>query len=319
MNVSVITTVKNEGPALYPLLESLCTQTRPPDEVVFCDGGSTDDTLEILASYQPRLPLRIVRAASSNISQGRNKAIASAAGPIIAATDAGVILSPDWLAELARPIEDDGTVVASGWFEADARTQFEVAMGATVLPELSDVNAKDFLPSSRSVAFMKHAWQEVGGYPEWLDYSEDLIFDLALKRRYGQFTFAPRAVARFRPRGDMRAFARQYYLYARGDGKANLWPKRHAIRYLTYLVGLPLIVGLIRKGRASGWLMLLLGGGIYCRRPAQRLWPRTDGWPTAARARALALIPLIRFVGDTAKMIGYPVGRYWRHKNRPPS
>ena len=319
MNVSVIATVKNEGPALQPLLESLCAQTRLPDEVVFCDGGSTDGTLDILDSYRPRLPLRVVHADGSNISQGRNKAIASAAGPIIAATDAGVILSPDWLAELARPIEDDGAVVVSGWFEADAHTQFEVAMGATVLPQLSDVNAAKFLPSSRSIAFMKYAWQEVGGYPEWLDYSEDLIFDLALKRRYGQFTFAPQAVAHFRPRGDMRAFARQYYLYARGDGKANLWPKRHAIRYLTYLVGLPLIGGLIRTGRASGWLMLLLGGSVYCRRPAQRLWPRTDGWPTAARARTLALIPLIRFVGDIAKMLGYPVGRYWRYKNRPPS
>ncbi|UCG26464.1 MAG: glycosyltransferase [Chloroflexota bacterium] len=318
MMVSVIVTVKNEGPALHPLLESLCAQTRPPDEVVFCDGGSNDDTLDILESYRPFLPLRIVHADGSNISQGRNKAIASAAGPIIAATDAGVILNPDWLAELARPIEEHGAVVVSGWFEADARTQFEVAMGATVLPELSDVKADDFLPSSRSVAFIKQAWREVGGYPEWLDYSEDLIFDLALKQRYGQFAFAPRAVAHFRPRGDIGAFARQYYLYARGDGKADLWPKRHAIRYLTYLVGLPLIASLIRAGRASGWLMLLLGGAVYCRRPAQRLWPRTNGWPQAERTRALALIPLIRLVGDLAKMIGYPVGRYWRYKNRPP-
>jgi glycosyltransferase involved in cell wall biosynthesis len=319
MNVTVIATVKNEGPALRSLLESLCAQARTPDEVVFCDGGSTDDTLDILESYRTHLPLRIVHASGSNISQGRNRAIASAAGPVIAATDAGVILSSEWLAELARPFEDDGAVVVSGWFEADAHTRFEVAMGATVLPELSDVNAAGFLPSSRSVAFTKRAWQEVGGYPEWLDYGEDLIFDLALKQRYGQFAFAPRAMAYFRPRGDVRTFARQYYLYARGDGKANLWPKRHAIRYLTYLVGLPLIAGLIRSGRAGGWLMLLLGGGAYCRRPAQRLWPRTSGWPTAERARGLALIPLIRLVGDVAKMIGYPVGRYWRLKNRPPS
>jgi glycosyltransferase involved in cell wall biosynthesis len=304
---------------LRPLLDSLCAQTRLPDEIVFCDGGSTDDTLEILESYRRQLRLRVVHAAGTNISQGRNRAIASAAGPIIAATDAGVILSSDWLAELARPIEEDDAVVVSGWFEADARTHFEAAMGATVLPELSDVNPADFLPSSRSVAFMKHAWQEVGGYPEWLDYSEDLIFDLALKQRYGQFAFAPRAVAHFRPRGNLRAFARQYYLYARGDGKANLWPRRHAIRYLTYLVGLPLIAGQIRTGRVSGWLMLLVGGSVYCRRPAQRLWPKTSSWSPAERAGALALIPLIRLVGDLAKTIGYPVGRYWRHKNQPPS
>jgi hypothetical protein len=191
-------------------------------------------------------------------------------------------------------------------------------MGATVLPDLEDIDPATFLPSSRSVAFMKQAWREAGGYPEWLDYSEDLVFDMALRARYGHFVFAPKAVAHFRPRGDLRAFGRQYYLYARGDGKANLWPKRHAIRYLTYLIGLPLIAALMLSGRFVGWLMLLVGGGVYVRRPAQRLWSSTREWSPGARAGGLALIPILRLVGDVAKMIGYPVGRYWRYKNRPP-
>lgn len=318
MQVSLIVTVKNEGLAIRGLLESLRHQTRPADEIVICDGGSTDETLTILDSYRRHLPLRIIRAAGSNISQGRNRAIESAAGPIIAATDAGVVLDPDWLAELVRPLAEQRASVSSGWFEADPRTHFEVVMGATVLPDLSDVDPVTFLPSSRSVAFLKRAWQDVGGYPEWLDYSEDLVFDMALKERVGHFAFAPKAVAHFRPRGDLRAFGRQYYLYARGDGKANLWPKRHAIRYLTYLVGLPLIASFIHSGRLYGWLMLLAGGGVYCRRPAQRLWPKTSAWTPWARLGGLALIPILRLIGDVAKMIGYPVGRYWRYRYRPP-
>lgn len=318
MNISVIATVKDEGPAIRRLMESLRCQTRPADEIVICDGGSSDDTIAILETYRRHLPLRIVQAAGSNISQGRNRAIEAAAGPIIAATDAGVVLDPDWLAELVRPLEEREAIVASGWFEADPRTPFEVVMGATVLPALNDVDPARFLPSSRSVAYLKQAWREVGGYPEWLDYSEDLVFDMALKERYGPFAFAPEAVVHFRPRGDLRAFGRQYYLYARGDGKADLWPKRHAIRYLSYLAGLPLIAALIGSGRLLGWLLLLLGGGVYCRRPAQRLWPETRDWALGARLGGLALIPLLRLVGDLAKMIGYPVGRYWRYKNRPP-
>jgi glycosyltransferase involved in cell wall biosynthesis len=316
MKISVIATVKNEGEALRRLLDSLVGQTRVPDEVVFCDGGSTDNTVTILDTYRDLLPLKITSAPGSNISQGRNQAISAAAGPIIAATDAGVCLDPAWLAELVRPIEEDGAFVASGWFEADSFTDFEVVMGATVLPDLEDIDPNTFLPSSRSVAFRKEAWQAVGGYPEWLDYSEDLIFDLSLRERYGPFPFMPRAVAYFRPRGDMRAFARQYYRYARGDGKANLWPKRHAIRYATYLGALPLIGHFLINGRWLAWLTLLLGGGIYCRRPAQRLWPRIRPWKPRSRLRALALIPLIRLVGDVAKMAGYPVGRAWRKRHQ---
>lgn len=316
MNVTVIATVKNEGEAIRPLLDSLIQQSRQPDEVVICDGGSTDDTLQVLAEYQEWLTLKVIVEPGANISRGRNAAIAAAAGPIIAATDAGVVLSPYWLEDIVRPIEAGEAPVASGWFEPDPFTDFEVVMGNTVLPARGDVDPAAFLPSSRSVAFLKQAWETVGGYPEWLDYSEDLIFDLALRREFGVFPFVDTAVAYFRPRGSLRAFFRQYYLYARGDGKANLWATRHAIRYTTYLFFLPAILRLIWRGHRVGAPLLLLGVGSYCRRPAARLWGDTWGWRPPSRLRAFALIPIIRLVGDVAKMLGYPVGLLWRLRNR---
>lgn len=317
MKISVILTVKNEGRAIERLLNSLLEQTLAPDEIVISDGGSADETIAILQSYQRWLPLRIVKATGSNISAGRNRAIAAAKGEIIAATDAGVTLSPNWLDDLTRPIREAGAVVVSGWFEPDPYTDFEVVMGATVLPERKDVDPASFLPSSRSVAFLKEAWEAVDGYPEWLDFSEDLIFDLALRKKYGAFTFAPGAVAYYRPRSSLRAFARQYFFYARGDGKANLWPKRHFIRYVTYLLGLPALLWGIWRGKVLSWPLLLAGVGAYIRRPAQRLWAVTYGWQPPVRLRAFALIPIIRLIGDVAKMIGYPVGLVWRFRNNP--
>lgn len=316
MNISVIMTVMNEGDAIRPLLDSLIQQTRYPDEVVVCDGGSSDTTLAVLEEYKDWLPLNILVVPGANISQGRNRAIAAAAGPLIAATDAGVILSPYWLEDIVRPIETGETAVASGWFEADPYTDFEVVMGSTVLPTRKDVDPASFLPSSRSVAFLKTAWETVGGYPEWLDYSEDLIFDMALRDQYGEFPLVDTAVAYFRPRGSLRAFYRQYYRYARGDGKADLWRKRHAIRYATYLIGLPLILWAVWREKIWGLLLLIAGVGAYSGRPARRVWENTWGWRPPARIRALALIPIIRLVGDVAKMIGYPVGLWWRWRNR---
>ncbi|MEM7801122.1 MAG: glycosyltransferase [Chloroflexota bacterium] len=316
MNVSVIATVYNEGDSLRPLMESLADQTRRPDEIVIVDGGSTDETISVLEEYARWLPLRIVVADGANISRGRNLAIEAAAGPIIAATDAGVVLSPIWLEEIVKPLETSGARVVSGWFESDPYTDFEVAMGATVLPNLEDIDPQRFLPSSRSVAFLKSAWAATGGYPEWLDYCEDLIFDFALKEEVDTFAFAPEAVAYFRPRGSLRSFFKQYYLYARGDGKSGLWLKRHVIRYVTYLVALPIIGRMIWRARWYGWILALAGVGYYCYRPAARLWPLTHRWRPPNRVRVFVLIPIIRIVGDVAKMIGYPVGVVWRLQNR---
>jgi hypothetical protein len=44
----------------------------------------------------------------------------------------------------------------------------------------------------------------------------------------------------------------------------------------------------------------------------RRLARATDGAPAGERVWAFAYLPVLRFVGDVAKMIGYPVGVWWR-------
>ena len=93
MKISLISTVLNEARSLPALLDSIAAQTRPPDEVIICDGGSTDGTLELLRAER-RFPLRVIERPGSNISQGRNAAIAQASGDVIASTDAGAPRPP---------------------------------------------------------------------------------------------------------------------------------------------------------------------------------------------------------------------------------
>ncbi|MFQ5612421.1 MAG: glycosyltransferase [Anaerolineae bacterium] len=316
MNVSVIATVLNEGDALQKLLDSLVAQTRLPDEIVIVDGGSTDNTVEVLQQYaQSKLPmLKVMVRPGANISRGRNIAIRAATGEIIASTDAGVRLSRRWLAELIAPFESETPPeVVSGFFLPDPQTTFEVAMGATVLPTLAEIQPDRFLPSSRSVAFRKAAWQAVGGYPEWLDFCEDLIFDFRLKEQAGAFAFAPQAVVYFRPRGSLRAFFKQYYQYARGDGKADLWRKRHAIRYATYLAGVPALLLLGWLINPWWWVLgLVLGGTGLFYTPYRRLPALWQHLSLRQRLLAIGWVPVIRIAGDIAKMAGYPVGWIWR-------
>jgi len=315
MQVSVICTVLNEGESIRRLMDSLVAQTRTPDEVVIVDGGSSDNTVAILDEYRDRLRLRVLIERGANISRGRNVAIAAARGEIIASTDAGVRLEPQWLAELVKPLENSDARAAACFFVSDPQTTFEVAMGATVLPDVEYIDPGSFLPSSRSVAFMKEAWAAAGGYPEWLDYCEDLIFDFRLRDEVGSFAWTPTALAHFRPRSTPRAFVKQYYRYARGDGKADLWRKRHLIRYVTYLIVLPsaIVLGL-RHG--PWWFLALLTGMIgYCKSPFRRLSKRLPELSPREQLRAILLVPLIRGLGDIAKMAGYPAGWVWRLRN----
>jgi glycosyltransferase involved in cell wall biosynthesis len=310
-SVSLVITVLDEAPSLDALLASIAVQTGPPGEVIIVDGGSTDGTIERAEGWRERLPLRLIRRPGANIAAGRNAGIAAARGAIVAVTDAGVRLAPDWLAHLVAPfaVEPSPDVVA-GFFLPDPQTPFEVAMGATVLPALADIDPATFLPSSRSVAFRRAAWERAGGYPEWLDYCEDLIFDLRLREGGARFAFAPRAVAHFRPRGALRAYWHQYFRYARGDGKAGLFARRHAIRYATYSGLLAFLLGGWRCRPL--WLPILPAAGAYVRRPYARLAPALGTLTPRDRASALLLVPLIRAVGDLAKMAGYPVGLWWR-------
>lgn len=312
MQVSLALTVLNEGAHARRLFDSIVQQTRPPDEVVVCDGGSSDDTLAVISEYSDQLPLRTLTLPRANISTGRNAAIQAARGEIIAVTDAGVRLTPDWLEQLAGVFDRKDVALAAGFSCADVQTTFETAMGATVLPVLDDIDPAGFLPSSRSVAFRKSAWEAVGGYPEWLDYSEDVVFDFKMRECFGAFAFVPRAQAYFRPRGSLAAFARQYFHYAAGDGHAGLFARLHFIRYFTYLLAVPLGIYAALSVHPSIWILGPLAGLAYIRRPllrATRLWGPLS---LAQRGMLLLLLPTIRVIGDMAKMVGYPAGAWKR-------
>jgi len=270
---------------------------------VIVDGGSSDGSLALLEASRAYLPLRVIVAPGVNISRGRNLAIAAASGDVIAVTDAGVRLPSDWLEHLVAPFMDPSVTHVAGFFVSDPRTLFETALGAATLPDVDEIRPETFLPSSRSVAFCRPVWAEAGAYPEWLDYCEDLVFDLRVQASRGPFTFAPRASASFRPRPDLETFFRQYYRYARGDGKADLFLRRHLIRYATYLIALPFIIwaalalspGWWGLGGAGGWWGLGgAGAAAYLARAVRRLsrvWGRRG---PGERLVLLGWLPIIR-------------------------
>jgi cellulose synthase/poly-beta-1,6-N-acetylglucosamine synthase-like glycosyltransferase len=304
--IAIACTVRDEQANIAALLDSMLAQSRPADAIIINDCLSQDATAAIVRRYiAAGHPITLV-SGGHNIPSGRNNAIRHADAAIIACTDAGLTLDPDWLARISAPIIADTADVVGGFFRAVPESLFELTLGATNYREPEEIDPASFLPFGKSVAFRRAAWERVGGYPEWLSHSEDLVFDRALQAAGYRFTFVPDALVLFRPRPDLWAFIQQYARYARGDGLAGLWPRRHALRYATYAVA----AGLLAGARRRPWLLLPLLAGLagYSRKPLWRLRRRAPALRGREWLQALALIPLIRITGDLAKMFGYPIG-----------
>jgi glycosyltransferase involved in cell wall biosynthesis len=223
VKVSLICTVLNEEASVEAFLDSLSSQSRLPDEVVIVDGGSTDKTVEIINTYvADGIPIRLIIAEGANISQGRNIAIRNSTYDYIAGTDAGVRLDKDWLNNLLDVfgrIQQAEVVV--GFYLPEPRTRYERYVCQLLYPEPEWVDLDKFFPSSRSIAFHKKCWKKVGGYPEWLYTGEDGLFAVRMREAGCKFGFAKDAIAYWRPRPNLRALYKQYYLYAKGSAKAG--------------------------------------------------------------------------------------------------
>ncbi|WP_082886196.1 glycosyltransferase [Microbacterium oleivorans] len=310
--VSLIITVLNEESSIQDWLDSLRRQTVRPDELVVVDGGSSDATVALIRESESSLPFEVnlIEAHGANISAGRNLAIRAAKHDWIAVTDAGTNLHERWLERL-RQGRAGGDIVA-GFFTPAGRTPFERILSAAITPLASEISERTFLPSSRSVMFKRTLWSAAGGYPEWLDYSEDLVFDLAMLNAGGRLNLIVNATVSWSGRSSIQQFFKQYYRYARGDGKAQLWTKRHIARYIAYLFA-TVAISMASRGRAVALLLALPLGAAYLRRTVCRLL-RHENLSPVERICGIVIAPLIVSIGDIAKMAGYPAGLLWRSR-----
>jgi len=313
---AVVATVLNEGKHLSAWLMGLESQTVHPSEVIIVDGGSQDDTLHQLRAWSPPFEVRIIAAPGTSISEGRNAAIAAVSSEVVAVTDAGTVATSDWLERLIEPFAEPAVDVVAGGFRPVLDSRWQRALAAATLPDMEELSGARILPSSRSVA-VRRRWLDMGyQYPEWLDYCEDLVWDLQLQRAGARFVFVPDAVVTFAPRASLAGYARQYFRYARGDGRAGLWRQRHVVRYATYAAMLFVIW---RRKPLELVLALVLGTG-YAMPVVRRAWrrERVAGHPTGSFVKVAGAAILLRACGDVAKMAGYPVGLAWRVRRYGP-
>jgi GT2 family glycosyltransferase len=205
--VAAVIPTWNRRDLLVTLLKSLNAQTRPFEEIIVVDNGSTDNSADLAE-----------RAGSKVLRLGRNLGFASAVNRGIDATEAewvailnnDVTLEPDWLANLlaAAALEDTwfatGKILQAGNPHLVDGTFDEVSRGACASrcgsgkpdgPLWNQPRRIRLAPMTAAI-FKRQLFRDLGGLDETFgSYMEDVDFGLrcALAGREG--LYVPSAVA----------------------------------------------------------------------------------------------------------------------------
>lgn len=201
-------------------MQALSNQDYQGDwEVVVSDNGSTDGSLEVAEEWRDSLPsLQIVDASEKRgINTARNIGAFSASGDFIVFCDNDDVVSPGWLAAMARAAESYDLV--GGWIEQEKLNR-EVAGWRTEAPRDRLPVALDFLPFAPggNLGIWASVFSDLGGWDESRPGgTEDENFSFRASVAGYQIGFASDAVLHYRHREGLGGLAQQQFRYAREE------------------------------------------------------------------------------------------------------
>ncbi len=269
MNFTLVSTVFNEAKRLNLTISDLSQQTLQPSEIIITDAGSNDGTYELLLKWKEEsaVPIIVLQKPRCNVAEGRNLAIKTAKYDLIVSTDFGCRFEKDWLKTLVAPFQDKSVKVTGGAFgviENDIQTT--AAKAAYILSGgyQIDATAPWFIPSSRSIAYYKSVYNDIGGYCEWLTLAaDDLVYGKQMKRLGYSFSPVNHVGVYWGRHTVAKGYIKEAFRYGLGDGEARVNRKSFttnltetAMRYGFVLVVLINLV-LLFTNHATTWLLIV--------------------------------------------------------------
>jgi glycosyl transferase family 2 len=216
--MSVVVCAHNEARLVDRCLSSLERCDYPGLEVIFCDDGSTDETLE----RARRCGFRVLALKRGGLSRARNAGLAAAGGEIVAFLDADAECHPEWPYHLALSLEEEGVAAAGGPNLPPEGAPFvERAIasspGGPVNVLVGDDRAEHI--TGCNMAFRKDALDEIDGFdPIFRAAGDDVDVCWRLLDNGDEIAFAAAAQVRHHRPSSLREYVRQQHSYGRAEG-----------------------------------------------------------------------------------------------------
>jgi len=196
VSIAIVTPSYNHAQYIRAAIDSVLTQNYPCLNYLVQDGGSSDDTVDILRSYGSRLVWRSGRDGGQ--AQAINHAFAATKGEVMAYLNSDDMHLPGTLAYVAsvfhaRPNID---IVYGNRVFVD-RDGLDV--GRAVLPR-HDAKAlywADYVPQE-TMFWRRRVWDAIGPFDESFHYALDWDFILRAQHAGFKFLRVPRFLACFR-------------------------------------------------------------------------------------------------------------------------
>jgi glycosyltransferase involved in cell wall biosynthesis len=192
VTISVVIPLFNKEAAIECTLRSVLRQTRPPDEVIIVDDGSSDASLavvnQLLKAEPTQIPVRIIPQANQGVAAARNRGASEAQSNYIAFLDADDEWLPDCAAEferLAQTFPESGVLTVLFAKNGPAGpVPFPTPLPQGFFGELQHplrIYRKAYgLIQSSNVALREDVWRKLGGFPVGAQSGEDITAWLTL-------------------------------------------------------------------------------------------------------------------------------------------
>jgi glycosyltransferase involved in cell wall biosynthesis len=222
--VSVIVPARDSAGTIGETLTAIASQDYPGEfEVVVAVGPSVDGTADLVAGFAGEDPrIRRVDNQVGSTPAGLNRAIAASDGEVVARVDAHAVIPPGYLCRAVELLAETGADNVGGIQDAVGSTPFEAAVAAAMRSPLGSGGAAyrgegpaGPVDTVYLGVFRRSALERVGGFDETLLRNQDYELNIRLRDTGGTVWFSPELRVRYRPRGDVRALARQYFQYGR--------------------------------------------------------------------------------------------------------